>query len=171
MPHTGYVVTEPCFQDRCPFHFAAKCGRIHYTPVRLQMCGKMSTMAKWSRSGFCGHQRATLSESEKWVAPGLLSVLTNRLRSTQRLCKEVITWKWLRHPNILPLLGVVTVNRFRMVSEWMPNGNINEFVKDRPNANLQQLVCFSFCPRQFLDFSTQMITVACRCQQGVDLHA
>ncbi|KAF9641991.1 kinase-like protein, partial [Thelephora ganbajun] len=44
-------------------------------------------------------------------------------------CREVVTWKHLRHPNILPLLGV-TVREYQlmMVSEWMENGNINEFV-------------------------------------------
>ena len=41
-----------------------------------------------------------------------------------------MTWKALRHPNVLPLVGVtMTDSRFGMVSEWMTNGNINEFVR------------------------------------------
>ena len=35
-------------------------------------------------------------------------------------------------------------NRFVMVSEWMVKGNINEFVKAHPNADLLGLVRFSF---------------------------
>lgn len=31
-------------------------------------------------------------------------------------------------------------NRFIMVSEWMTNGNINEFIKMHPNVNLFELV-------------------------------
>ena len=59
----------------------------------------------------------------------------------QRFCKEVITWKALRHPNVLPLLGVVvTGNQFAMVSEWMTNGNINQFVKAHQDANRFELV-------------------------------
>ncbi|KAF9780739.1 kinase-like domain-containing protein, partial [Thelephora terrestris] len=54
---------------------------------------------------------------------------------------EVITWKSLRHPNVLPLLGVVvTENKFAMVSEWMTNGNINQFVTARRDVNRFQLL-------------------------------
>ena len=50
-------------------------------------------------------------------------------------------WRFLRHSNILPLLGVLmSENRFAMVSEWMSNGNINEFVKAHPKVNRLQLV-------------------------------
>ncbi|KAF9644869.1 kinase-like protein [Thelephora ganbajun] len=57
-------------------------------------------------------------------------------RMVGRFCKEVVTWESLRHPNVLPLLGV-TMNEyhFAMVSEWMENGNINEFVKANPDAD------------------------------------
>ena len=54
-------------------------------------------------------------------------------------------WKGLRHPNVLPLLGVtMTKNRFAMVSEWMENGSIYGFVKTHPDADRLKLVCLSF---------------------------
>jgi serine/threonine protein kinase len=63
----------------------------------------------------------------------------------QRFCKEVITWNALSHPNVLPLLGVVmNSRRFVMVSEWMENGNINEFVKTHRDANRIKLVWLRF---------------------------
>lgn len=53
-----------------------------------------------------------------------------------------MTWKFLRHPNVLPLLGVtITETRFAMVSEWMANGSINEFAKAHPAADRLTLVC------------------------------
>ena len=59
----------------------------------------------------------------------------------QRFCREVVTWNSLRHPNVLPLLGVtMTENRFVMVSEWMVKGNINDFVKADRNADRLELV-------------------------------
>ena len=59
----------------------------------------------------------------------------------QRFCKEVVAWKALRHQNVLPLLGVtMSSNQFTMVSEWMLNGNINEFVKVHRDANRFELV-------------------------------
>ena len=56
------------------------------------------------------------------------------MNGLQSFCREGVAWKHLRHPNVLPLLGVtVSEHRFAMVSEWMENGNIIEFVeKDKP---------------------------------------
>ena len=59
----------------------------------------------------------------------------------QGFCKEVVAWSVLRHPNVLPLLGATMSNtRFEMVSEWMANGNINEFVEAHPDADRSGLV-------------------------------
>ncbi|KAF9642287.1 kinase-like protein [Thelephora ganbajun] len=59
----------------------------------------------------------------------------------RRFCREVVAWKSLHHLNVLPLLGVTIMkNRFVMVSEWMKNGNINEFVKRHTNANRLELL-------------------------------
>ena len=50
-------------------------------------------------------------------------------------------WKFLQHPNVLPLVGVtMSKTRFAMVSDWMKNGNINEFVKGYPEVNRFVLV-------------------------------
>ena len=56
-----------------------------------------------------------------------------------------MTWRTLHHPNVLPLLGVTMGdNHFAMVSEWMPNGNIKEFVKVNRDVNRFNLVSFGF---------------------------
>ena len=55
-----------------------------------------------------------------------------------------MAWKTLRHPNILPLIGVmVSQVQFAMISDWMVNGNINDFVKAHPDANRLELVGFA----------------------------
>ncbi|KAF9645426.1 kinase-like protein [Thelephora ganbajun] len=52
------------------------------------------------------------------------------------LCRGVVVWKALHHPNLLPLLGVtITKKRIVTVSEWMYNGNINEFVEANIDAD------------------------------------
>lgn len=58
-----------------------------------------------------------------------------------------MTWKTLRHQNVLPLLGVtMDNNKFAMASEWMVNGNIIQFVKMRWDVNRFELVgFFYFC--------------------------
>ena len=52
-----------------------------------------------------------------------------------------MAWRALRHPNILPLMGVVASDtEFAMVSEWMTNGNINQFVEGHQDVNRFELV-------------------------------
>ena len=44
---------------------------------------------------------------------------------------------------MLPLLGVMmSGDRFSMVSEWMPNGDINQFVKGHVDVNRHELVSY-----------------------------
>ena len=65
--------------------------------------------------------------------------------TSKRFCKEVVIWNSLSHPNVLKLIGVLegmSEHRFSMVSEWMANGNIMEYI--RMNAtNRLKLVCVS----------------------------
>lgn len=70
-------------------------------------------------------------------------------------------WKTLCHPNILLLLGATMLQyRFVMVSEWMANGTISEFVRAHPNADRLGLVRSSF---KGLVTDDDMIAVARRC--------
>ena len=53
-------------------------------------------------------------------------------------------WKALHHPNVLQLIGVtMSETQFAMVSDWMFNGNINDFVRAHPCADRLELVRFS----------------------------
>ena len=48
-------------------------------------------------------------------------------------------WKYLRHPNIVPLLGVTT-DPFQLVSEWIPSGNLPGYIERKPDADQLGLV-------------------------------
>ena len=40
-----------------------------------------------------------------------------------------MTWKTLCHPNVLPLLKVTMDDaQFVMISDWMVNGNVTEYI-------------------------------------------
>ena len=80
----------------------------------------------------------------------------------QRFCREGVAWRHLRHPNILPLLGVtVSEPRFALVSEWMENGNINEFIRRDWWVNRVELVRFRFTAQEPV---TDVNSVGWRCK-------
>jgi len=54
------------------------------------------------------------------------------------LAREVVGWKWLRHRNILPFVGVTP--ELAIVSDLMKHGNIMEFVNNHPRYNRLHLV-------------------------------
>ena len=45
----------------------------------------------------------------------------------------------LNHPNVLPLLGI-TITPFQLISNWMPGGDLLQYVKKNPNTDRLGLV-------------------------------
>jgi len=50
-----------------------------------------------------------------------------------------VVWKHLDHPNIVPFKGV-TFEPLQLVSEWMPGGELREYIENNPHADLLGLV-------------------------------
>ena len=68
-----------------------------------------------------------------------ISLRPARSYTIQRFTKEVVMWKNLSHPNVLDLIGVPDTledGRFSMVSVWMTNGNIMEYIRDNAGNHL-----------------------------------
>jgi hypothetical protein len=59
---------------------------------------------------------------------------------------KAILWKDLKHPNILPLLGLVELSNprrpgwFGLVAPWIAGGDILEYAKLHPDVNRVDLV-------------------------------
>ena len=59
--------------------------------------------------------------------------------------REVIVWRRLQHPNIVPFLGVpAKMPPFEIVFDWMENGGITEYVRKNPEVDRVGLVSDSF---------------------------
>ena len=50
-----------------------------------------------------------------------------------------MVWKRLEHRNIVPLLGI-TSTPLQLISEWMPGGDLTEYIKKCPGADRLNLV-------------------------------
>ena len=64
----------------------------------------------------------------------------------------------------------MSTNQFAMVSEWMTNGNINEFIQAHRDANRFELVGLALLLTSLLA-DRHLVPIAQRRRQGVDLYA
>ena len=61
--------------------------------------------------------------------------------SNQILYPEIVVWKYVSHPNVLPFLGVSeTLFPFCIISPWMSGGDILEYIQKHRGVNRLQLV-------------------------------
>ena len=59
----------------------------------------------------------------------------------QCLSQEIIIWRRLSHPNVLPVLGVSPeLFPLCIITEWMDHGNIVDFSGKHPEVNRLRLV-------------------------------
>ncbi|KDQ07608.1 hypothetical protein BOTBODRAFT_91957, partial [Botryobasidium botryosum FD-172 SS1] len=71
---------------------------------------------------------------------------------------EVYVWRKLRHPNILPLIGLCTLDSVTyMVSPWMANGNAFDYVRRNPGADRLDLLAQAADGFKFLHDSNPTI--------------
>ncbi|ESK94344.1 hypothetical protein Moror_8209 [Moniliophthora roreri MCA 2997] len=69
------------------------------------------------------------------------------MSDVQRLLKEflreAVVWRQLKHPNVLPCLGLYYLDnrqeRVCLVSPWMENGNLAQFLRAQPSDSIDHL--------------------------------
>jgi len=64
---------------------------------------------------------------------------------TMAFCKEVVIWKYLDHPNVLPFIGAVMAvepgdEKYEIVSKLMENGDIGTFTRLNKDVNRLKLL-------------------------------
>ncbi|CUA67281.1 Katanin p80 WD40 repeat-containing subunit B1 [Rhizoctonia solani] len=62
-------------------------------------------------------------------------------KTLKRAARELFCWSRMEHPNIHRLQGVIMFKGqyLGMVSEWMENGNLHEYLRKQPSADRYQL--------------------------------
>ncbi|CUA75508.1 putative WD repeat-containing protein alr2800 [Nostoc sp, PCC 7120] [Rhizoctonia solani] len=62
-------------------------------------------------------------------------------KTVKRAARELFLWSRMNHPNVHRLQGVIMFRGeyLGMVSEWMDNGNLHEYLRKEPSADRYQL--------------------------------
>ncbi|KAF9781123.1 kinase-like domain-containing protein [Thelephora terrestris] len=130
----------PGIRKRCLQLLCEMCGCHALSPTSLKIkLDDIQTDGMLYQGGSSNVLKHTHQGQE--VAIKTLRISTSIGAITHRFCKEFVLWNALRHPNVLPLVGVIlTETEAMMVSKWMPNGNINQFVKENQDVNRFELL-------------------------------
>ncbi|KAF9648265.1 kinase-like protein [Thelephora ganbajun] len=119
------------------------CAKIGHLPDSYLLSDKfdLSGLPRAS-GGFADVRRGVFKGKDVAVKSLRVSEVDDKARIRKHFCKEVAMWKNLFHPNVLNLIGVPDTledGRFSMVSEWMANGNIMEYVRSNASNHLKLL--------------------------------
>ncbi|QRV77919.1 Serine/threonine-protein kinase [Ceratobasidium sp. AG-Ba] len=64
----------------------------------------------------------------------------NRSKIVKKIAHEIYAWSKLKHDNVLPLTGLATYkDHISMVSPWMDNGTLRQYIEKNPSADRFQL--------------------------------
>jgi serine/threonine protein kinase len=80
-------------------------------------------------------QHANNHEAVRKVRASSIPTHNHPQHSPQSFRNEAVIWRHLRHPNIVPFLGISDLFPICIVSEWMSGGTISEFLLAHPNLN------------------------------------
>ncbi|KAF9651098.1 kinase-like protein [Thelephora ganbajun] len=132
----------PCIRKKCVKLLSKMCAANALLPrsLQIELCYDPASIPH-CRGGFADVWRGECRGREAAVKVLRVYVKSDLPKMTRRFCKEFVAWKALRHPNVLPLLGVVmSKTLFAMASEWMVHGNIVQFVTTHQGANQFELL-------------------------------
>ncbi|KAF9646136.1 kinase-like protein [Thelephora ganbajun] len=140
------ALTATTYDVTTLWQFGKLCGRTGILPASYVLPGKPIHMAEHlvSSDGFNKTKEGVYDN--KRVAVKTLRVNKNaNTRDIQKVtkvfCTRAVVWRRISgHPNIVPFLGVSKIPAFSMVSEWMPNGNVRDYVRENPEINRLQLL-------------------------------
>ena len=89
------------------------------------------------------------SEMEKLriVSAKVLLAPRNSLTTLQRAIREVAAWQCLRHPNVLPFLGIASLSSHQfappgLVSPWIRRSKVLNWIGRHPEAKHQKVSNF-----------------------------
>ncbi|KAJ7585003.1 kinase-like domain-containing protein [Mycena floridula] len=120
-------------------------------------------------SGFADAYKGKLNGEV--VCLKVLRFFTESPEMTQKLlidcCREALVWKQLDHPNVLPFLGVnveLFAPSFCLVSPWMSNGNLRQFLHRNPNFDRRNAITDIAAAMQYLhEYSPPIVHADIRC--------
>ncbi|CAE7163223.1 unnamed protein product, partial [Rhizoctonia solani] len=124
------------------FHCLTRAGCVDLSP---QMDAEQDTAMIMSGGGFGDIWKGKLHNGVNVAIKAWRANLLGQCdpKTLKRAAREIYYWSRMQHINIHQLQGVILFKNqyLGMVSEWMENGNLHEYLRKRPDVDRYQLVC------------------------------
>ncbi|KAF8597277.1 kinase-like protein [Ceratobasidium sp. AG-I] len=89
-----------------------------------------------ANGGLADVYTATLGDGSVVAIKRMRSTCVVEGKATKRTAQELHTWSKIQHRNILKLLGLAVFgDKLAMISPWMKNGNVMQYMKNNPSLN------------------------------------
>ncbi|KAF9644753.1 kinase-like protein [Thelephora ganbajun] len=126
---------------RCLRELRGVCGTKGILPTSYKLSTDLLRIDPnpFAVGGFGDVYRGTLNGSSACIKRVRVYIKDNPQKAAKAFCREAVIWKRLKHPNILPLLGVTT-SPLQLISDWIPGGNLQEYIKKHPDTDRLQLL-------------------------------
>ncbi|KAG8957609.1 hypothetical protein FRC03_009975 [Tulasnella sp. 419] len=128
------------------------CTLCKYGVQELDLGGKIVFEERCNYGGYADIWRGKLMRMRKERAVAIKelrirhSATSAKAKETEerlnmRFMREVLLWKRLKHPNIVPLLGLTldAQSSPTLISPWYPHGNVIQYLQSNPEADRTSL--------------------------------
>ncbi|KAF9647766.1 kinase-like protein, partial [Thelephora ganbajun] len=143
---------NPSLKNRC-FRVLRKVSHSRgILPKSYYLAGvTLSDTIPYASGGFADIWKGQSDEHQVCVKAFRTQAAGNLDKIKRRFYREIIGWKYVSHPNVLPFLGVSeTLLPFCIITPWLPNGNIIEYTRKNKRANRLQLLAQAACGLEYL---------------------
>ncbi|KAF9641962.1 kinase-like protein, partial [Thelephora ganbajun] len=114
----------------------------YIAPPGLTLVTTANMKRPFASGGFSDVWRARGSGGQNFAIKHLRTYEVDDLQHIgKKYCKEVMICRWMRHENVLNIEGVAPeLFDFCMVSKWMDNGNMLQYMRTREKVDCRSLL-------------------------------
>ena len=124
----GYVASRMCSRKRTRFQILC-----------WDACMRAPSTVRGYASGVCERTPKEIHRRSKRYVSHFMFSAPGRSQIPQAFHQMAVVRKHMKHPNIVPLLGV-TLDPPQLISDHMPDGSLTEYIKSHPDADRISLV-------------------------------
>ncbi|KAF9644320.1 kinase-like protein, partial [Thelephora ganbajun] len=127
--------SSPAFR-KCLHKLRSICGTSAILPTSYTISSDLLDVSQdpFASGGYGDVYQGTLEGEKVCIKRVRVYTQDGPQKSNKAFCQEAVMWRRMIHPNVLPLLGITTAP-FQLISNWIPGGDLPQYIKKHPDAD------------------------------------